>query len=254
MKKFFVNLVCAFIFSKKKRDIVRRKLLHQNAKVMCNQWDIFSQNNHIEICEEDKTHINLSIQGKGNTVLIKKLCSGITGKINISLAGNNCRIIIDEGVWVSGFLNIGAGQIHPNFGAINNTSIFIGKKTSFETCNITLFNSNSVLEIGEQCMFSFGINIFHTDAHPIYNLDKTKILNKVKTLKIGNHTWVGANVSILKNCIIPDDCIIGWGSVVSSKSCIDLDAHCALSGNPAVVVKRNVTWDSDGSKGYIQNI
>lgn len=219
MKRLLVNLMCAFIPVKAKRDAVRNKFFPKKRAKFPDSWELMLAENHIEIAEEDKVHVSLHIHGKGNTVIVKKLSQGIPGMINISLAGNNCKIVLDEGIWVSGGLNIIAGQVHPNFGLIDNTLISIGKYTTFENCNVTTYNSNAVLEIGERCMFSSDIDVFHTDAHPIYDLEKTKIINKVKTMKIGNHVWVGARAVILKNTIIPDDCIIGFGSVVSRKSC-----------------------------------
>lgn len=247
IRKFLVNIICGFIPSKNKRDEVREKLLAP-AKI-----EMVNKENHIEICDEDKANISLSVQGNGNTIIIKKMSKVSKGKLTISICGNNCRLILDENVYVSGTLKIIIGKIHPNFGAVHDVCLEIGARTSFESCCIMTYNSNASLEIGKNCMFSWGINIFHTDAHPIYNLEKTKILNKVQTLKIGNHVWVGANATILKNTIIPDDCIVGWGSIVSGNSCGLGDAHSLLAGNPAKVVKRNITWDSNGSKGYVQN-
>ncbi len=247
MKKFLINLICLFIFSKKKRKKFKQKHLSTNLTNI-------APDNHIEIAKGDETHITLSVQGKNNTIIIKKLHKDTKGKLNISLAGNNCHITIEENILISGVLTIIVGQNHPNFSLIENTNISIGKDTSFEICTISTYNSNATIEIGEKCMFSYGIDLFHTDAHPIYNLDKSKIINKVKTMKIGNHVWVGARAVILKNSIIPDDSIVGFSSVVSSKSFKGESGHCIAAGNPATIIKREISWDADGSKGYIQNI
>lgn len=208
--------------------------------------------NRIEIDKTVKNKVSLNIVGDDNVVIIKK--SGpISGKISISLTGNNCSLVLEEGIWVSTFLTIIMGQIHPNFGMIENAHIHIGKNTSFESTSITTFNSNSSVEIGERCMFSFGINVYNTDGHPIMDAANGKIINKVKRLKIGNHVWVGFNATILKNTFIPDDCIIGWGSVVNSRYTPPPHKNCIIAGNPAKVVKTGVTWDSNGSMGYVQN-
>ena len=99
-------------------------------------------------------------------------------------------------------------------------------------------------------MFAFNIALYHTDSYPIFDLKTNNIINKVKTMSIGNHVWIGAHVSILKNTIIPNDCIIGWGSVVSGKF---IQTNCIIAGNPAKIVKTGITWDANGSKGYVQN-
>ncbi len=244
IKKFLINLRCAFIPSKNKRDEVREKLL-ATAKI-----EMLNKENHIEICDEDKDNISLSVQGYGNTVIIKKMNKASKGKLIISICGNNCRLILDENVYISGTLKIIIGQIHPNFGAVQDVCFEIGEKTSFESCCIMTYNSNSSLKIGKNCMFSWGINVFNTDAHPIYNLNKSKIINKVKSLSIGDHVWVGANATILKNSIIPQNSIIGWGAVVSG---VFSKENTIIAGNPAKVVRKDVQWDSNGSKGYVQN-
>ena len=214
-------------------------------------WAALYGDNQVEIAPEDRSRISLDIQGQNNTVIIKKLSNG-AGKIRISLAGDNNTIFLDEGVRIGQYLTIIAGQLHKNFGKIENTDIHIGKNTGFESCSIFTYNSHALLHIGEQCMIAFDVTIYHTDAHPIYDVEKKNIINKVKTLSIGNHCWLGARSTILKNVILPDDCIVGWGSVVSSRS-ISGGGHCILSGNPARVVKTGVTWSSDGSNGYVQN-
>lgn len=209
--------------------------------------------NKIEINSADRSKITLDIVGDNNVIVIKKMMDNTIGKISISLTGNNCSIVLDEGIAVGGLLNIVAGQIHPNFGLIGNTHIYIGRYTSFESTIITTFNSNSSIEIGERCMFSSGINVYNTDAHPMIDAKNGNIINKVKALKIGNHVWVGANATILKNTYVPDDCIVGWGSIVNSKSSYPPLKGCIIAGNPAKVVKSGITWDSNGSNGYIQN-
>ena len=94
------------------------------------------------------------------------------------------------------------------------------------------------------------INIFNTDAHPIYSIGPNEIINKVKGINIGNHCLIGANVTLLKNTNISDDCILGWGGVVSGSF---QQPHCAIAGNPAKIVKTDITWNSNGSKGYVEN-
>lgn len=71
--------------------------------------------------------------------------------------------------------------------------------------------------------------------------------------------WVGYNATILKNTFIPDDCVVGWGAVVSSQYTPFLHHRkknfrgFVIACNPAKIVKNGITWDSNGSNGYIQN-
>ena len=260
MKKFWINLIWSFIFSKKKRKAFRTK--HLQKKIITpqtsnvenhNMEDLMYTKNHIEIEPEDKKRVNLSIQGENNTIIIKKLNNTGSGYISIFIAGNNCKITLQEGILVSTGLTIIMGQIHPNFGPINKSSLNIGQDTYLGKCNISTYNSNTQIEIGKNCMFSYDIDLFHSDGHPIYNLEKNKIINKVNSMKIGNHVWIGAKAIILKNTIIPDNCIIGMASVVSPTTFKGEEGNCIAAGNPAKIRKRQITWDADGSQGYIQN-
>lgn len=100
-------------------------------------------------------------------------------------------------------------------------------------------------------MFSFSTTVFNTDAHAILDVETGAVLNRAKKLEIGNHVWVGAHATIMKNVYIADDCIVGWGSVVSGKY---NEQHCALAGNPAQIVKHGITWEANGAQcGYIEN-
>ena len=55
---------------------------------------------------------------------------------------------------------------------------------------------------------------------------------------IENHVWIGKNVTILKGVTIGEGAIIGAGSVVSKS----IPPHCLAVGNPAKVIKENLTW------------
>lgn len=111
-------------------------------------------------------------------------------------------------------------------------------------------HSNSSILIGENCMFSWQIRIRNTDGHPIYEKGTRKILNRVKSINIGNHVWCGYGVSILKDVHIADNCIIGCHSVV----CKSFDnPYCAIAGNPAKVVKTNLEWEFSQTEDFINN-
>ena len=63
--------------------------------------------------------------------------------------------------------------------------------------------------------------------------------NHPKDIILGNHVWIGKNATILKGVTIGHDSIIAMGSVVT-KSC---EPNSIRAGNPAKVVKTDITWD-----------
>ncbi len=204
-----------------------------------------SQTNTIQIAKKDISRFDLHIEGQNNTIIFPQNFGG-EGSIYINIYGNNNTIILQEGCSVGNSLVIEMGHNHPNFGAVNNASVRVGEYTSFESTVYSTFNSNSYCHIGKKCMFSLDINLYNTDAHPVLDINTKEVVNKVKGIEIGNHCWIGRGVTILKNTKLAEDCIVGWGSVIAGDK--SKKPHCVYAGNPARLVKENVTWDSNGAK------
>ena len=186
-----------------------------------------------------------------NRIVVKKMANTGLDIVKLRLYGDNNEIFIDEGLCVSSSFDILIGQNHPNFGKVKNSKINISKNVSMKSVEYVTFNSNTYCEIEDDCMFSSNIKLYNTDAHPIFDKNTEEIINKVKGIKIGRHSWIGYGVSILKNSIVPDNSIIGWQSVFTG---VKTKPYCAFAGNPAKCVKENITWDANDEKaGYIEN-
>lgn len=222
-------------------DIFRGKRLSLKSMLSCNQ---------ITATSKQQKNIDLRIIGENNIVRISE-SARISGTLKINIYGDNNLIFIGDNALISQKLEILCGQNHKNFGKVYDSVFEIGENTGIESLQYVTFNSNAKCIIGEKCMFSFDIMIYNTDAHPVFDVKTNEIINKVKEINIGNHCWIGARSTILKNTQIADDCIVGWGSVVAGKHLVP---HCALAGNPAKKVKEGITWDANGSNGYVQNV
>lgn len=94
--------------------------------------------------------------------------------------------------------------------------------------------------IGKDCMFSYGINIWTGDGHPIYDLTTGERINEDQDVIIGNHVWMGRNVSVHKGGVIPDGCVIGANSFVTKKF---YESNCMIAGTPARTIKKNIRWE-----------
>lgn len=94
--------------------------------------------------------------------------------------------------------------------ASNGGIIKIGNNVFFnENC---MFFAHGAIEIGSQCMF--GPNVCVYDHDHKFDANGIKEGYKVGTVKIARNVWIGANVVILKDTCIGDNCIIGAGCVV----------------------------------------
>jgi len=205
------------------------------------------EKNNIQIQEKNYKNFCVNMEGVNNTIILEDNSLNEKAKINIQLYGDNNNLIIKKGFILSNHLTFEIGRNLKGYGKVQNCRIEIGENTSIESCTMTILNSNSYIDIGRECMFANEINLYNTDSHPVLDFITKKIINRVKGIKIGNHCWIGRSATILKNSIIPDDCIVGWGAVVSSK--FD-EQHCAIAGNPARIVKQNITW-MPHMEGYI---
>lgn len=206
--------------------------------------------NRVEIDKELRGHVRLNIKGHNNFIHLSHIACNPYTYIYIQVEGNHNRIFLDQ-VYIGQELRVIQGQNYPYFGQVENTVFEVGKGSSIEGMTCISFNSFAVCRIGENCMFSSNITLFNTDAHPILDLQTQKVKNWVHGISIGNHCWLGEKSSVLKNSVIPDDCIIGYNAVVAGKL---PKSHSIYAGNPVRLIKSGVTWDSNGANhGYIEN-
>ena len=87
-------------------------------------------------------------------------------------------------------------------------------------------------------MFSKGIKITTTDSHSIINLETGERTNLAKDVVIGNHVWLGQNVTINKGVEIGSNSIVAGHSVLTKS----IPSNCIAAGVPARVVKVKVDW------------
>lgn len=179
------------------------------------------------------------INGKNNVVKIPK-----NACFTYKIIGNNNKIVMADTTY-NPHANIKIGLIAP----CNNCEIKIGKNLHVGSLEfVTPIQEDGMkIEIGDDCMFSVGTEFVPSDSHAIFD-ETGHVRNIAKHIKIGNHVWVGANVTICKNTEIADGCIVGTHSVVSGKF---TEPNCIIAGNPARVIRKNISWDVRLPKDFI---
>lgn len=89
--------------------------------------------------------------------------------------------------------------------------LVIGARTYFnEGVMISCLESVS---IGNACRFGPNVKIFDNN-HKFSSKEGVSSEHITAPISIGNHCWIGANVTILKGTQIGDNCVIGAGCVV----------------------------------------
>ena len=146
----------------------------------------------------------------------------------IIIRGLNNRLGIEEGVKIyrSNIEIMG-----------NNCSIKIGKNSMIgDNCYLMTKEEGINIIIGESCGLSRNIKIMTSDGHPIYQ--NTLRVNHAQNIVLDNNIWVADNVTILKGVEIGSKTVIGINSVVTKS----VPSNTVVAGNPARVIKKNITW------------
>ena len=118
-----------------------------------------------------------------------------------------------------------------------NASLIIGKDFSMSQCStIQAYKS---ISIGSNCTISWDCLIMDSDTHPIIDQNSGQIINNNDSIIISDHVWICSDVKILKGAVVPRNCILGTGSIVTKK----LSSENSIYVNNAIV-KEKITFDT----------
>ena len=137
-------------------------------------------------------------------------------------------ITFADNVQLSQGVNIRIGQkgnlvIGNNFAANKNCCIFC----------------DTDMKIGKDVLIGYNVNIRTSDGHRIYDIETNENNPTVKTIEIGSHVWIAANVDILKGSKILDDSVVAYRSCVLSSF---NKSNCIIGGYPAKILRENINW------------
>lgn len=147
---------------------------------------------------------------------------------DITMRGKNNHLEIEDGV-----------RIHRSTIEImgDNCLVKIGKNSMIgDNCYLVVKEENIHLTIGKSCGLSRNIKVMTSDGHPIFQNNIR--INNAQNIVIGNNIWIGDNVTILKGVEVSNDSVIGINSVVTKS----VPPNTVVAGNPAKVIKENITW------------
>lgn len=176
----------------------------------------------------------ITIYGEGNYVEIKDGYDIVNLKILVR--GNNNRVVIGEDFVVN--YNTNAGSVCISAKDDNNT-IIIGDYGHIRGESEIVCMEGTKLLIGSNLGMSSETIIRTGDGHRIFDRDTGIRTNMAEDIIIGNDCWIARRGIILKGVILKDYTIVGTGALVTKKY---EESNIVLGGNPAKVIKRNISW------------
>ena len=173
-------------------------------------------------------HHNTVIKGLSNIEINGRL---VIGKADIPLLNGLDRtfLSIRGKLIINGYVHIGKGC---------RLDIAHGAVCVLEDCSFTGMSNlivNHRLEIGAGTNVSWGCEFLDEDLHEIHYEGRKAKPNEIT---IGNHVWIGSYARILKGVRIESGSVVASSAVVTRS----FPENVLIAGNPARVVRENVTW------------
>jgi acetyltransferase-like isoleucine patch superfamily enzyme len=91
------------------------------------------------------------------------------------------------------------------------------------------------IRTGKNCVISWDTNIFDGNMHELVIAGVSR--PRTKPTFIGDNVWVGSGATVM-GATIGAGAVVGTGSVVTA----DVPGDVVVAGNPARVVRKQVTW------------
>ena len=115
------------------------------------------------------------------------------------------------------------------------TGVRIHPTSTVSTTATIVSSGPGTIEIGEETLVAFKSLIISRDA-----------TGQVGNVKIGRRCFIGGGAMILPGVTIGDEVIVGAGAVVHD----DVPPRCAVGGNPARILKRDIVVGPYGHLAY----
>jgi acetyltransferase-like isoleucine patch superfamily enzyme len=173
------------------------------------------------------SHVSIRIEGDDNTIAIAD--GAMLVRCRIRMKGSGHRLAIGARCHL-----VDAELAFEDAGC----TITIGDGTTMEGGHLAAVEPGSAVTLGQDCMLSDGIDIRTSDSHALIDAASGQRINPPGEVRVGDHVWLGTQVTVLKGVSIGEHAVIGARSVVTA----DVPPGCVAAGVPARVLREGVTW------------
>lgn len=180
------------------------------------------------------TRESVSVHGAGNLTIIQGFASKLK---NVSITIHKGDLTVFIGPY-SDISNLSIQSLD------DDSWLHFGAGNTINTGSVLVQGAGKSIFFGHDCMFSTNFHARTSDSHSIFSYENKNRINADKSIKIGDHSWIGRSVIFNKGVISEDDVVFGQGSVVSGK----ITGSSIYAGVPARKMKDGVTWDRTRSE------
>jgi acetyltransferase-like isoleucine patch superfamily enzyme len=129
--------------------------------------------------------------------------------------------------------------VHGNFSILPGARVLVTKNATLELGsgyinNNALIYCSKNIKIGNKVAISLNFDIRDTDSHEIIEEN----YNSTAAIEIGDHVWVGTNVTVLKGTKIGDGVVIGSRTLINR----NIPPNVLVVGVPGKIKKENIEW------------
>ncbi|WP_297830180.1 acyltransferase [uncultured Rikenella sp.] len=109
--------------------------------------------------------------------------------------------------------------------------------------SIKIICFNNII-FGKNVLIGWEVFIMDTAFHSIVDKKTGEDVGEVSApIIIGDNCWIGSKVDILKGARLPNNCIVGFGSLLTKD--YGFPEYCVVAGNPPKVIKMGVYRDPE---------
>lgn len=222
-----------------------RNLLHYLKRIVQIRWINTLYINFRLLPISDAIKLPIIITGKTKLRLsgiVEFKCPVRFGLVNIGFDVDNMPITFSPTqIMIKGKLIIG-GDIIVNKGANlvvwPNATMKLGNDVMI--CSGVTLKATNRVTVGNHVMISSGCFIMDSSIHCIYNTETMEVSSPFSEITIGDNVWLNMYTDVIKSGGVANGCITARYTLIN-KPANCADTNCFLAGQPAKVVKRNVT-------------